>query len=868
MLQMIKLSIRRRKREIWYVSFVTFLAVFFMIGINLFQDIMNQYRMEQNYQNYGEWILSSTEKQLSHPYLVTETYCKTGMTVGNAKGPGNVTLGAGDEGFYALGRISVYEGRLPEAENEIVMDVSVLARMGLDYELGQEIKFFWWGRDAEGKRCRMEKTYLLVGTLKGFSNIWKTNEEVPLPQALVTLKELETYEAYNESKTTWFYQLGRQYAHLDLSELVNSFVHDEAWEKQKDIVYNSYVYDSQLWGNRDAFEWVSNIMIFIAIGVIGYLLSTYTAHRRSSYYRYRCMGADKAQVRGLIVWESLFATVPYSILGVILPYVLGWTIGFTLAKVSGYPFFYRIDSALLGRQLLSIVLVIALPVLWTCITIREKSLSQNTQEVQKKHLRMLHRIAKHCKKPERQVIFRGRKLHRRMNALSVLVSICVCGALLLCAQQVYTSYIVHWQKYLTWEDYSLRQRVECESVVELPEEGVIMTFGFSIYDMYVGMDDEKKAQVLDLYGVDSIREGYSDHTHFIEWEGDEHSPIKDFMVRVSTDGDKRQMGYLFQYFEELDVLMDLVEEKGDVNTIDWEKIQSGEQVILVLNTNFSGFNSVTQESLEEEIHDETIKPGDILIIRDGDAKRDTGVGTAVTVADVYYVNADMEYSDDYMLSNVTVFASNQLAKRVAETEGQTLEANKIDIFFDQNASFEATDKQLAAYAKLWEISYIPKRETRENFRDFFVSSLGSYGAMFVLILVVYLILKKSFLDNQNNYRKQQYLRAKQIGMEDVQYRRLLLKECILENLWLLLGIPVGYFFLGYLRYLHLKETVVGTVQVSCQLIGAFTNDVMLLTADYLIFNVYHVCMLMVALVLMVVVMVWSCYVSTNAIRRN
>ena len=59
---MILISIRRRRKEMRYVSIVTFVAAFFMGGIILFQEAMNWLVMEQNCQNYGNWVISSTRK--------------------------------------------------------------------------------------------------------------------------------------------------------------------------------------------------------------------------------------------------------------------------------------------------------------------------------------------------------------------------------------------------------------------------------------------------------------------------------------------------------------------------------------------------------------------------------------------------------------------------------------------------------------------------------------------------------------------------------------------------------------------------------------------------------------------------------------
>ena len=69
--KMVLLSIKRRKKEIGFVSIVTFIAVLFLAGVSLFQNVMNRYVIENNYKNYGERIFSSLDKELSHPYFAS-----------------------------------------------------------------------------------------------------------------------------------------------------------------------------------------------------------------------------------------------------------------------------------------------------------------------------------------------------------------------------------------------------------------------------------------------------------------------------------------------------------------------------------------------------------------------------------------------------------------------------------------------------------------------------------------------------------------------------------------------------------------------------------------------------------------------------
>ena len=147
--QMMMKSIRRRKRELRYVSAVTFIAVLFLTSVSVFQNTMDQYVTVTNYENYGEWILSSVEdpgsqdvtfRNLEHPYFSKTGICRTGPGILDADGEdSNLSIGTLDEALTDIGNISMYEGRMPEKDNEIAMDLPSLAALGYSYEVGQTV---------------------------------------------------------------------------------------------------------------------------------------------------------------------------------------------------------------------------------------------------------------------------------------------------------------------------------------------------------------------------------------------------------------------------------------------------------------------------------------------------------------------------------------------------------------------------------------------------------------------------------------------------------------------------------------------------------------------------------------------------------
>ena len=117
--KMVMRSMRRRRKELRFVSAAAFIAVFFLVSVTVFQNVMNRYVIEDNYKNYGEWVLSSVEDLWNpeqpfldpeHPYLSREGVCSSGWEVLDERSePGGVRLGTMDENCREIGNLTLYE---------------------------------------------------------------------------------------------------------------------------------------------------------------------------------------------------------------------------------------------------------------------------------------------------------------------------------------------------------------------------------------------------------------------------------------------------------------------------------------------------------------------------------------------------------------------------------------------------------------------------------------------------------------------------------------------------------------------------------------------------------------------------------------
>lgn len=121
-----------------------------------------------------------------------------------------VGIGTIDDTFRDIGRIRLQDGSFPGSADEIAMEASVLSGLGYDYELGQEITLNI-GFCAEGEIVYAQKTYILCGVLKAYTQLWGTvsvkDGSVLLSSAVVTeeageellLLADEVIDGYNEA---------------------------------------------------------------------------------------------------------------------------------------------------------------------------------------------------------------------------------------------------------------------------------------------------------------------------------------------------------------------------------------------------------------------------------------------------------------------------------------------------------------------------------------------------------------------------------------------------------------------------------------------------------------------------------------------
>lgn len=778
-LKTILLSVRRRKRQVRYVSLAAFVSVLFLSAVSVFQNVMNQYLMEQNVQNYGNWILSAVNEELEHPYFSLSASCSTGAEFQDEKGePGGLHVGTAGEDFRKLGNIALYEGRLPQADNEIAMNLPALAALGYRYELGQKIRL----------PLDREKEFVLVGTVENFAENWKSANEYPLPDCLVTKRALQGLGG--AIFTTRFYQLDKKYREIDTEEFAAPFLSSQ---ESGTRVYNSYVYDNRVWGSPVMFRTVELILICIAMLSMGYLLVSYTAKRRKWYYRMRCAGADRGQIWRAICVEGLYGTLPSAAAALLLPYPVGSLLCLVISRAQKISWFFTVEPAQLLFQGASVLAAILAAVLVACVSCSDRRLSGNVQEITEAQRRRLRRDVKKKKDPARRFVKRQNRIHPYQNAASAVLSVVVCGVLLLCVNLFYEKWSAYREAVRTQDDFSAKYTVEkrWDQDGNLVEDAQEYQFSTTLYDMYDGMGAAWEARLDALIGVKRAEKRTLDQTHDIDWDKKDQSQIMQRIKEAETgDPLAAKQSTLFYYYDSYEQAAGELGKLLKDTPLDKEAFEAGEEVLLLtdyLEQEMDEAGNIKDVLVQED----TIKSGDTATIQSAEYPGKVSVRTVVKSVGGSRGMTLLEAPRIQFLP-YTVIASRALAQRIARADGKTIKYNRVYSSLNEHTSFEATPKQLSALFTAYGMEYASGWEEKNILRENVIRQSGIYGALFCVILSIYLLLLLNLNQTQRDERAKRYRLLKYLGMSDSFFLRMTTRAGVAEALRILPGVLCGY----------------------------------------------------------------------------
>lgn len=791
MLKMIYTGMKRRRKETWYVSFVTFIAVLFMTGLTLFQNIMNSYVFSNNLHNYGDWVISSVGRPFSHPYLMTESKVVTGLTLVDEEGlPNRIFAGNVDENFIRLYDEILYEGRMPKADGEIAMDVTALAILGYSYDLGQTIRVSYLNSAEEIETAE----FLLVGTLKNFSAIWNADDRYPLPNFIVGEKDFASFGV--TGSTTYFYQLNPLYNEINTSEFAQSFTPSEEMGLVYPVTYNSYVYENKVWGTTEVFERVTAAIMAIGVLAIGYLMIAYTGKRREVYYRCRSIGASKMQIRGIVCFECIRITIPQIVFGMAGAYVAAFGCC-KIAQVNQLMVEYVFDGELFLSQLGSAIMVVLLAMVATQFSVSDKRIAGNAGQVKPSKFKLLRMIAKRSKAPEKTVFQRQNLLHPAQSVVSAVFSVLVCGCMILCLFKINDTIRWNLERLDYYKDFTISHPggPDYHFEVGTPDTHVYVTT-MGAADMSIGAGEQFLEALKTSPGIKSIETYWGDNVHIFEWEGMEQSQVFQYLKSKQFYMTPLEYGMGMMFYEDIEDLkaayseeLGLLNEDGNQEAIniDWAAIEQGEQAIMLVGRIYEAedISDPEDEPVSVELEETTLKDGmnvDIVHFMEG-------TRTTVPLAAVLL-------RSDYPNQSYKLIGTRALAEKIMAVEGKELLYDHFTIMYDNTASYESTDKQLAALASNNGMRYYSSAERRRMAIQEIIQDVGIYGCMFMVILMVYMTLQNSFLSSRLKFMEDKLANLKRVGMSDAQYICSAVWSEVKDHLW----IVISFFFGNWLIY--------------------------------------------------------------------
>lgn len=548
-IQIILLSVKRRKRSLRKVGLISFLCVFLFAGIMIFQDCMNRFQREDAFLRSGEWILSASGDSQSikeHAWIdyagsiQSKVLCySVRENLEQIKEEG--WLGTADKDFRKLSHIEMYSGNMPENPDEIAITQHVLSDMGYSYELGQKIQIQYTdgSYDDSGKLVYYPLEYTLTGIVKNYTSDW-VEEIEQLPEFFTTKQGLEQITHAKEGKEWYFYHLNRKNYEIQgekFYESMKTLVGDNPEERFYQVVYNTKAYEVTMWGNKTMY-----LIMMIFLGTLGsmsliYLFLSCCNNRRPYYFKLREIGADSVQIRKMVCveWGAVF--FPAAFLGLIAATLIAVPVAWGISRYFGIAFIFHLTKESIGMILLFTSGVFLIVMLWTCLFFRVKNLHEMTGQISLKRLKRMYRKGDKKSTPVSLFLRRQKRTEPGKTVAHTLFIIATMTIFLYSLYMIENAYDKYQEsekrvdvsasvlgdgKSVANDGYTITEdgKVEESQIVKLVEVGngdTALNNGFS---------KETVQEILDFSSVDHVEGIIYDGSHCLWWNGQEKSTFR------------------------------------------------------------------------------------------------------------------------------------------------------------------------------------------------------------------------------------------------------------------------------------------------------------------------------------------------------
>lgn len=786
-------SRRRRRKQLRRITMIACCISIFLCGSMLYQGHMKPYQRQADLKNYGHWILRQKlpegQEGLSHPYLeqsgemttAVHIYGKAEKREEEAEDTGYY-LGTISEDAEEMGNLRLYEGRMPQAEDEIVMELGILNRLGYSYELGQQVTVSC-GKYMDVSTLVLEdrkqefvtNTYTLVGTLENYTDKWESGDV--LPNAVVSQSAFQKLDC--ESTRYVFYSLQEEYQDINALEFVKPIMKGKGIEKpvgssDDTLVYNDYVYEHHIWGSAAQSRNITLCLMVMGSCAMIYLISSYQKKRRGHYYQLRCIGATKWQVRKFSVLEMLMTVLPVSLFSIFLSYMLCFGITEYIARQNQYASFFEFRLGLFIRIIAAIFLTFLIALLISLLLLGNSRISiqkQTIGKLAKKHLR--RQAAKGKLLHARRIARRKDRLHFLQNLCIRMVGIAICTVVLYSLSHITQMQMLYKWQCAVLQDADLRTN-----------NRTMRNFKYvasDVWDMSKSFPQHLEKDLETLIGIQDISYSTCDGTHDFDWEGKE----------ISADEIDDEIYYGAIYYANPDSVWQDFEKQIRWEGADYQKFATGEQVLLCA----SPFKDADYHRSEDTdlVYDKSLKPGMKLRIP-------TKTGEVETVLAGIVDRSRILGGWNYERNGITdceFLCAESLGKQIAKGDGISWGYTHASITFNRLSDAEATGKQLSVLAVENGLTMDSDFETLQKTYRETLRTIILYGSFCIMLLSIYLLLRTCMLRDLFLKEQEEYQKLHRVGMSRAVLLKMSLWRGIREGASYLLALPIA---LGLVLY--------------------------------------------------------------------
>lgn len=857
-MDLIRIGRRRRKKELIRVSAIVFLVSFFLAAFLLYHSQMQEYESQRNIRLCGSWILEKgmffeTPKEL-HPYVkklgevnggVHVYYDNSGDVYENDTG---LFVGELPDNMPDIGRVRIFDGRLPQNEGEIALTLGALEKLGLSYELGQQVNINYgeYYSHSQLKKDKSEqvyhtKSYVVTGILYNYFDMWNTGDG--MPSVIISSDDFDKLDA--QKMHLGFYGLKSEYADVD-TEFTNALMAGD-----DTIHYNSNVYDAVLWDSGITNVWVVMSVMIIGCCAMAYIIIQENKRRKNCYYRMRCIGATKGQIRAFSMQESVLTIVPAAIVGIIAAYIIcaAAEIFVSVKEDIGYFFtfdisvFLRIIGAVFVTMLVSLIVSQSTLMRSRIIDGEEKISVKRADRLRKSILRagltdtknictsktntsgtgtlrtsaseinisgtgMLRTstsetsasstgaFRKKAFKPGKHRLITPSYTAKRINAMHPVrtillrvVGIAVCSMVL-------------YNITKTFEDISYygRVRAVCKDfVIDMPDEyrykiqyedkenNSVTTTDAIFKVMDNGLTDMALKSIELVDGIERVDYISEESIHKLSWDGMKDSQVYNDMVDMFCENGRYDYDDIYgQIFCEVYYDNTARIWNDFAANIEWD------------GADYEKFCNGEQVLAVGDIsRDATFTPGTIVHI-------ETAAGNIdVEVAAVIPFEQALNYIDQGN-GGCDIVGSDVLGRKVAAADSREFRYTQAEIFFDGYRDAEFIAQQLSIIAVRSGGKYKAEYTTVKQQYNSLMHKLFMYGGFVIAVFFMYAVIRMGILKDEAAGLAATRTRLKQVGADDGFIVRQAVSGALKEGASFLISIPVVTAVYGFI---YVKDAI-------------------------------------------------------------